>query len=201
MTSPRVVAIVAAVAVAALVAIYIASPRWAVRSLRSAAQAHDATALAEAIDLASVQESLREQCKRLLLEAEAKAPRPGTGAAVIGRVGPAIAQNLVDPLIDQVFTPEGLAEFVQSDAEPARDLLKMVQGPRPGSEEPAVAAAEPVAWFDRVESMGFRTPLRFAVRMKDGWTMYLRPRGLGWQVYDVALPAGVFESAPATGSS
>jgi hypothetical protein len=189
-----------AVPLVALLAFYIASPRWAVRSLRSAAQEHDGSAIAEALDLPSIQASLKEQCKRLLLAAETRAPRAGTGAAVIGRVGPSIAQSLVDPLIDRVLTPEGIADFVQSDAEPARELLEMVHGPRRPSDEPAVAApADP--WVDRIESMGFRSPIRFAVRMQDGWVVYLRPQGLGWKVYDVAVPAGFFEEAPVRGSS
>jgi hypothetical protein len=183
-----------------LAALYAAAPRWAVRGLREAVRKQDGAAIADAVDLPSVRESLKEQVRRLLEEAAAKAPQPGTGQAVIGRAGPSVALTLAGPLIDRVLTPETVGDLVKLDGEPVRELLRMVHGPRPRSlarAPPQDAASSSAAWLDHIQSMRFQNPLRFAVELEGGWTVYLRPYGVHWRVYDLEVPASLFESPEA----
>jgi hypothetical protein len=186
------IAALALVAMAALV--YVACAYSAVRALRAALHEGDGAALAARVDLANASTSLKEQIGILLAEAEANSPRPGTGAVVIGRVGPSVARTLAGPLIDRIFTPEGLADFLKREGSPALDLVRIAKGPPPPSSQASAAAVNPPArtWLDGVESMGFRTPARFEVQVPGGWTLRLRAHGLRWKVYDVRVPPDLF---------
>ncbi len=167
----------AAVALLLLV-LYLTAPYRTLGALRDALRQADGASVAQTVDLPSVTTSLREQVQGQLAEAEAAAPQPGTGAAVVGRVGPSVAQTLVAPLIERLATPEGLAEFLRIEASPARDLVRIANGPPSPMEAPAAwPDLAPASWLERVESRGFRSPVRFEVELTGGWTLQLRPSG------------------------
>jgi hypothetical protein len=183
-----------------LAALYVAWPYGSVRGLAGAVREHDGSRISAYVDLPAVRESLKAQADRMLGDLEKRAPRPGTGEVVIGRVGPFVVRDLVPPLLDRVLTDEAVGGFVESDAASAVELVRMVRGPAAPvassvSPAPAELVADPSAeWLERIVSMRFRSPLHFTVQLQSGWILHLAPSGTRWRVYDVELPDDLLKS-------
>jgi Protein of unknown function (DUF2939) len=100
--------LIVAVLLVALAA-YAASPVYAFKQLKDAAAADDRDRLEALIDFPAVRENLKSQVD----SAAVKLAREGSGvghpiAMIIGRLGAAIG----DRAVDQVVTPQGVAEMV-----------------------------------------------------------------------------------------
>src|SRR5690348_5674546 len=106
MVSERIIAIVAAIALAAFVGAYVWSPFHAVETLGSAVRNRDRDALSVTVDFPAVRAGLKDQFAAKLAsetthdKAIAKNPLIGLALAFI----PAI----VDRIVDAVVTPDGI---------------------------------------------------------------------------------------------
>jgi hypothetical protein len=88
-----------------------ASPYLAVRDLRRAALDGNADALREAVDFPALRASLKEELGgQVSKQALAEMKRDGNGFAALGS---ALVSGFVNLMIDQLVTPQGIANLVQ----------------------------------------------------------------------------------------
>ncbi len=90
---------------------YFASPSYALMSLHDAVKAGDADAMEDHIDFPAVRESVKMTIKEKMAE-QVSAPDADPMAAL----GMAMADKLLDPLIDGMLTPNGMAKFIEHGA-------------------------------------------------------------------------------------
>jgi hypothetical protein len=160
------------------------SPHLAVRSMRSAALAHDGAKLAGYIDFPAVKESFKGTINAKLAAETAK-PVNNPGMAVIGN---AFAAVVVNQMVDAMVTPD--------------TLIHLVNGDRP---QFGRAAATPVATVasgpesppdnDVDTSMGYEGFSNFVVQVrKKGSTdsptglVFSRDGLFGWKLTSLRVP-------------
>lgn len=156
---------------------YVAAGPWlAVRAIRHALQAQDATALAAQVDFPAVRASLKAQMEDRL----ARATGPDWQSHLLGQAGLALAHGVLETTVDATATPSGLAALMEGRAVWKRmhDGLASTTEPEP---EPLHAARY------RYESL---SSFSATVRNADGapTVFVLRRHGLRWKLADIRLP-------------
>lgn len=92
-----------------IIAIYLyASPYLALNSIKKAAQAGDADTLSEYIDFPSVKQGLKDQINAQIMKEVTKEDTDGFEA-----LGAMLATAMINPIVDSIVTPEGVAMMVQ----------------------------------------------------------------------------------------
>ncbi|MFL6635173.1 MAG: DUF2939 domain-containing protein [Massilia sp.] len=143
-----------------------ASPWWTLHSLRGAAARHDGGAVAAQVDFPALRTSVKEQ-----MQASLKRDM-GYGAG--------LAMALVNPLVDAVVTPAGVAAMVEHGKVSI------------GKAHPAPAAAEPAPPSDKPHyALRYRGWNSFAVTADDGGSFVFRRDGLWrWKLAGIELARG-----------
>jgi hypothetical protein len=153
-----------------------ASPWWTLHRLQAAAARHDGDAVAAQVDFPALRASVKEQVVASMGGAAAQTD----GANPFAAFGTAMAMALVNPLVDAIVSPTGVAAMVEhgriSIAKPAR-------APEPDDagdvrDQPRYALA-------------YRGLNSFAVDARDGGSFIFRRDGLwSWKLAGIDLPAG-----------
>ena len=125
-----------------------ASPYFAVRGMRATAQEKDAARLSSYVNFPAVKESLKGAFNAKLA---AEAAKNGEKSP-FGVLGAAMAAALINPMIDALVTPEGLAMMLKGDK------------PTPAAKQ-AQAQPEPSP-ADAETTMGYEGFDRFVVTAK-----------------------------------
>lgn len=113
---------------AAAAAIYLASPFWALYRLHEAVQRGDVATLAAAVDWDAVREGLKEDiCDEITGEPEPQhdaKPRVQTisHADALPAFGASFVAGMASNMVDQVVTPEGLANALRQRAPGPGDI-------------------------------------------------------------------------------
>lgn len=173
---------------------YYASPLWTLKAMRDAAVAKDGAALSHYVDYEALRTDLKGDMRRSMIAEMTKQPENPFGA-----IGMAIAMNLIDPMIEEMVTPEGVEALFagQCDAgdgqaaAPGAGSERTASGgaasAAPGSgpsARPSLASASPGddPEIDRINLDEFR------VRGggKDGELIFRR-YGFGWKLAGVSL--------------
>jgi len=143
-----------------------ASPWWTLHSLRTAAARHDGGAVAAQVDFPALRTSVKEQMQASL--------KRDMGIAA------GLAMALVNPLVDTVVTPAGVAAMVEHGTVSI------------GKPHPAPEAAEPAPPSDKPRyALRYRGWNRFAVTGDDGGSFVFRRTGLwSWKLAGIELPRG-----------
>jgi len=164
---------------AAIGAWWYASPLWTLRQMRDAAQARDADKLSAYVDYLALREDLKGEMRRSIMTELGKSKQPNGFEAL----GSMFAMTLIDPMIDAMVTPEGVAAMFD------QAKRSKVQSNRPQLPQ---AASQPI-----VERKSFD---RFIVRDKDPTkaSMTFTRHGLGWKLSGVDIPPQVPSAKPTT---
>jgi len=98
---------------------YFASPGYALMSLHDAVKAGDAGAMDDHIDFVSVRESVKSSIKAKMADEVT-----GPDADPLAALGMAMADTLLDPIVDGMLTPEGMAAIIArgKDIDDAGDI-------------------------------------------------------------------------------
>lgn len=174
------------------------TPHLAVRGLQSAIEARDAERISRYVDFALLRENLKARFgERLRKDLAAKTPS-GSGRDLAAAFGAAILSSVLDPMIDVLVTPEGLARMMAGEAllSPPKSMPPRPAAPTPAPPPPTPSptTAAPVGdatlalsyeSFDRVLATRTRTTDRpgaaaALVLTRDGW--------FSWKVTDIRLP-------------
>ena len=100
-----------AIAFAALGAWFYFTPHLAVSEMKSAAEAKDAAKLSAYVDFPAVKESFKASLNAKLAM---QAPKEQDGNP-FAALGAAMAAALINPMVDALITPEGLAMMMKGD--------------------------------------------------------------------------------------
>jgi hypothetical protein len=112
MRTASVSALAFVVAIAAVVW-HLTGPLWTLDQMRRAAEARDAAALASFVDFPALRDSLRSEVAAAML-AEAAAED-----SEFGPLGAALGMAVLDPMIDGLVSPAGIALMFAGDDAPA----------------------------------------------------------------------------------
>jgi hypothetical protein len=164
----------AAGALLVIAATSFASPWWTLNTLRTAAARHDGGAVAAQVDFPALRASVKEQMQLSLKRDMGNAD----GGNPFAAVGTGLAMALVNPLVDAVVTPAGVAAMVEHG--------KVSIGK--AHPEPEAPGAEPVR--DKPHyALHYRGWDRVALTARDGGSFILRRDGLwGWKLAGIELP-------------
>jgi hypothetical protein len=175
----RILAALAALFAAALAAYWYWSPYLAVRELREAAIAADATRFNERVDFPKLRASLKDQFSARLDKGESA----DAGAAL----GGLFARALVDKMIDVAIRPETIM-FAMREGK-----FKIESGaPREGEGDQGSGERKKVVW--RTERQGFDTVLFHAEgdgngASKEKMALVMQREGFAsWKLTDIRLP-------------
>jgi hypothetical protein len=172
--------VLAAGALLVIAATSFASPWWTLHTLRSAAARHDGGAVAAQVDFPALRTSVKEQMQASLKRDMGNAD----GGNPFAAMGTGLAMALVNPLVDAVVTPAGVAAMVEHG--------KVSIGkphPEPEAAEPAPPADKPQ--MDKPHyALHYRGWNGFAVTADDGGSFVFRRDGLwSWKLAGIELPA------------
>lgn len=158
------------------------TPHLAAREMWSAVEARDSARLARHVDFPALKQSVKAQFSERI------APAPGsdgTGASPLRAFGSALAGALVNPLVEALLTPEGLAV--------------VMRGNRPGTLGSGRSGKEPQVpdpGADTESAMGYEGFDRFVIRVKKkgsadepiGFVLH-REGLIRWKLAGLRLPA------------
>lgn len=141
------------------------SPYLTLAQMKKAADARDLTALSARVDYPAVRADVKTQLRERLEHAD---------GSPLDRLGAAIAEQVADPAVDAIVTPEGMRALFASAA--------VAQAARPG-----LTSAKPGEMRVQRESLG-----RFALTSANGSgpELVFELQGLTWRVTAVRLPKG-----------
>ena len=166
----KILAVVAALAVLVL-AWWMVSPWWTLKQMRDAGEAGDGAAIAEHIDFPALRTDMKAEM-RTAMAAEARRQ----GAPDLGEAGAQFLDQLIDPAIDAMITPEAV-ERMFANAEEVE-----------GAPLPAFGGEE----MPKIERKSLN---RFIARNKaeDGSDEQMggiefERRGLGWKMVGIDIP-------------
>ncbi len=127
-----------------LVGYFVASPWMALAQFKEDAQARRAEKMADYVDFAAVQASLKAQL-RGKLKAEMLRNKPDGGfAAAAEMLGAAVANLVLDPVVDRVASPQGMVAIMNGENPlPGLNRLDIALPPTALAEEAAPHAAQP----------------------------------------------------------
>lgn len=141
------------------------SPYLTLAQMKKAADARDLTALSARVDYPAVRADVKTQLRERLEHAD---------GSPLDRLGAAIAEQVADPAVDAIVTPEGMRALFASAA--------VAQAARPG-----LTSAKPGEMRVQRESLS-----RFALTSANGSgpELVFKLQGLTWRVTAVRLPKG-----------
>jgi len=141
------------------------SPYLTLAQMKKAADARDLTALSARVDYPAVRADVKTQLRERLEHAD---------GSPLDRLGAAIAEQVADPAVDAIVTPEGMRALFASAA--------VAQAARPG-----LTSAKPGEMRVQRESLS-----RFALTSANGSgpELVFELQGLTWRVTAVRLPKG-----------
>lgn len=164
-----------------LVAGYLyASPYLALNSIKNAAQARDAEKLSSYIDFPSVKQSVKEQVKaKFATEMITSGNNEGFEA-----LGSMLATAMIDPLVDGLITPEGIAAMMSEKQDQ-------------DSTEAASTQEESNESDDLVYETGYDSFSDFHVNLGNPEVdktikVMLHRDGLSWKIVDIDFPMDDF---------
>jgi hypothetical protein len=100
--------------IAVAAAAYLAYPYWAANSLAEAIEEGDEAALRRSVDWQALRAGLKEDLAGMLSHEAGKAIASGDPGAVAGGVvASALGRMMLEPMIDALITPEGLAGMIR----------------------------------------------------------------------------------------
>jgi hypothetical protein len=110
----------------ALVVLYVAYPYWSLHRLGEALEVGDESALKQHVDWPAVRSGLKDDFSGILSRETGRALASGNGEAAVGGLFASVIGNvLLEPLVDALVTPEGLAAMIREgrarDGEAAPD--------------------------------------------------------------------------------
>ncbi len=121
----NVLAYVAAIVIAVLCVGFYFTPHIAVNSMKSAVEARDAARFSQYVDYPALRESLkRELTAKLVGETQGKNKDP------FAAMGASMAAAFIDPAVDKLMTPEGLAMLMAGGKEAPAKRNKKAPGPK-----------------------------------------------------------------------
>lgn len=94
-----------------LVACFYFTPYWAVANMKAAAENRDAEALSEYVDFPSLKESLKANFNAMMASEVSK----NMSDNPFGAFGAALASAFINPMIDNLVTPESLAMMMKGE--------------------------------------------------------------------------------------
>ncbi|MGP9689807.1 DUF2939 domain-containing protein [Psychrobacter sp. AOP22-C1-C5] len=161
-----------------LVAGYLyASPYLALNSIKNAAQARDADKLSSYIDFPSVKQSVKDQFKAKLA-AEMITSENNDGFEALGSM---FATAMIDPIVDGLITPEGVAAIMLKEQEQDSPEATGIQ------EEPKELEYE--TSYDSFNS--FHVDINNTER-DDNVKVILHRQGLSWKITNIDFPLNNF---------
>ena len=116
MKQNRLVIIVLALGLVALVGAYLGSPFLAIRSLQAAAEAGDRDRLEALVDFPSVREGFKSQLNAEVVRR--MRTDPDLADNPLAALGAALAPALVGSLVDAYVTPDAIAQMVRTGKSP-----------------------------------------------------------------------------------
>jgi Protein of unknown function (DUF2939) len=185
MSRRRILATSLSLLLLALAAFWHFSPYLALHSMRNAAQARDAAALAAHVDFPRVRDSLKGQL-RAMTERRARRAAGESGLAGIGAAFGATLGNLVtDKLVDVMVTPGRLADAMR-DGE-MKDAADTEPGTR--DEEKAAEKPEEKRWASERRGMNVFVARALDHDGKPGTSFVLEREGFAnWRLVGIELP-------------
>ena len=181
--------VLGALAAAACIAGYFASPIFAFRALAEAAEMSDEAGLERMVDFPAVREDLKVQLKDRLIGALQQDQALADGP--FGQLGALLGPAIVDQVVNVAVTPQGVADMVRSGRAPLSDVTARAAPPPP--EEPPVAPAAKAD--DHKTRFAYQSLSRFRALVVTteapdaplGWV--LERRGLiAWKLVRIELP-------------
>lgn len=154
------------------------SPHIALRAVKTAVQEDDVAALEELVDFPHLRENLKGQFNSLMLRETSELKDSLVGILALGLVS-----KLVDRMVDEFVTPEGLAKLAQGDR------------PQPNTSRPdrashASSSSEGLFADARLTRDSLN---RFSVWVSDekgtGTQFVFRRYGLRWKLTSILLPS------------
>ncbi len=164
---------VAAVLLALGAGWWFASPWWALKAMREAANRHDAAALSARVDYPALRESLKGEMRRKIMG------DAGGADGGLGAVGNAVVMMIAGPMIDTMVTPEGIEAMFREEAR-----RKGSPGDPSSRSLPHVAAAGDQPVIERNGLSEFRV---HGKNPAEG-NLVFHLEGLKWKLAGVALP-------------
>lgn len=122
-TSRNVFAYLAVIVIAVLCVGFYFTPHIAVNSMKAAAEARDTVKFSQYIDYPALRESLKSG-----LAAKLVGQTQGRNADPFAALGASMAAAFIDPVIDKLMSPEGLAMLMAGGEEPSAKRNKKAPG-------------------------------------------------------------------------
>jgi hypothetical protein len=163
------------------------SPYLTVYRLRDAAERGDAERLSTMIDYPALRESLKGSLRASMAERMSQ-----ENDDALANLGLLWVGAMIDPMIDSMISPEGMAALVQG-AIPKPGQSQATAG-MPVGAEPAAPPGEGQEAVTLTTSMGYEGLNRFAVTFTDRAAgeeqvkFFLHRRGLSWKLAAMTLP-------------
>lgn len=163
---------------------YAAYPYWSLYRLGEALEVGDEGALKQHVDWPAVRRGVKEDLSGILSRETGRAIASGNGeAALSGVLASAIGTALLDPLVDAVVTPEGLAAMIREGrARKSRAAADRQSGPTQDGN---------VLW-ERLSFAFFTGPATFEAvfETEDGEEVVgvMQLNGMRWQLVRLRLP-------------
>lgn len=164
---------------------YAAYPYWSLYRLGEALEAGDEGALKQHVDWPAVRSGLKEDLSGVLSRETGRAIASGDGdAAVGGLLASAIGKALLDPLVDSLVTPEGLAAMI-------REGRARKSGATPDRQSGPTTGDRNVLW-EHLSFAFFTGPATFEAvfEAEDGEEVVgvMQLNGMRWQLVRLRLP-------------
>ncbi len=155
---------------------YAASPYIALSGLHDAAAAGDAKGIEEHVDFASLRASVKSEFKaRLSAEAAKEDANP-----LLATVGLALADRMVDGMLDNMMTPSGIAKMIKISQDKAEDVSAVVAQ---DEQKPAVDKFD--EW--EVERIGLSEFRLSNPNDRQNPELIFQRDGLGWKLSNVDM--------------
>ena len=167
-----------------LVGAYVAAgPYLAIRAIRAAVQAQDASALAEQVDFPALRGSLKAQ----LVDAMVRKAGADAQSSLLGAIALRIGTGVANTAVDAMVNPAGLAALMEG-RRVWRDARDSFSRPATGTDGMPVAEAPPLQDAD----YRYESPSRFTATIHDDEghpvVFVLQRKGLRWRLADIRLP-------------
>lgn len=160
----RTLTVIVALVLVALAAAYAASPFYAFRQLKAAAESGDRDQLNALVDFPAVREDLKRQVDSGAVKLAREASGVGYPIAmVLGKLGSAFGDRMIDKLV----TPEAISAMVRSGMIPHRHHRK-------ASDEPA--ASDATAGAEASGGEGDKVVTRYAYLTPDRFKVAVAPQ-------------------------
>ena len=170
--------LIVALAIAAILLVYVASPYVSLWRFTQAIRTGDTEAFASRVDFPRVRESIKAQLIARFF------PPEQTGKKRTMALLANLAPSLIDQVLDAYLTPDGLAALLLRP-EIATTKESALAGPPSGSLDRLNLRAN-INW-SKVHYAFFTSPRDFLVDL-NGIRLRFRFHGLGWRLREIELP-------------